>query len=200
MTLALTSPNLAGQLFATFAEGHAAYQARDEFAEQIGLRETSLVSVIRNGALGGIDQLETSLLTPSDHPDLALDSLRLIADKARLERTDQRLAAGAREIADLFMGREVRIKPVDSEARPIARFYYSGGLAGSRQYEPSPVHRQRAHGKITGIDRRHGLLWVTSKVGTGRIGRFLGDAPYRWRVAMPTESAEEPLVHIDFVE
>ena len=198
MTTAMAHPELTGHVFEAFIKGHAAYQARNEFAQQITAGEARLVSLIRNGALGGIDQLEPSLLTSSDNPGLALDSLRLLADKARLERVDQRLATDANNMANLVMGREVCIEAIDRVNSPIDRYYYSSGFVGPHRYELSESPVQKARGRITETDLQRGVLWVISMRGTGRIGRFLTE-PTKWRVAMPTDVGDEPLIRIDFV-
>lgn len=203
MDLGVVRPPVADvstRLFEAFIDGPAAYQARDELAATIAETERGLLEDVGKSALGQAAEL----LTPGDidvnnFPALAQTSLFLEVNKVRLDRADQILKAEHAALASLFFNKEVRVIPIDKESYPITRHYFSTGLMGSRRYEPSDFFRQRAHGHITEINRKTGQLWVTSKVGTGRISRFFGD-PGKWSVDMVDPDTKRPLVSIEFVD
>ncbi len=184
-------------LFDVFRDGYEAFQARDQFVAELHDAENDLLDLIRAGAVDDLDAASDTVLP--GHEAIAQSGLFLAVSKIKLERIDETFAEEKAALHEGYFGKEVYIEPVDPKTRPITRYYYSGGLAGSRRYEPADVFRQRAHGMISGFDRRRGALWVTSKIGTGRVGRFFGD-PYKWSVNMINHETGEPLVTIDFVK
>ena len=192
---------MSAQLFESLRDGYEAALGYKELAQRVAAAEVGLTTSLDNGALGDLDAVLTADdLDIQDNLDLAGTSLHIAIEKTRLLRQKDTQQTRQRSQIDNFFGREVRIVPIDpTGTHPITRYYFSGGLAGTRRYEKCDFYRQRAHGVISDIDNTNAKLWVTSKVGTGRIAQFFAD-PYKWRIDMFDTDTGAPLVNVEFVD
>lgn len=158
-----TSNELAVRIFHDFSYGQGLEERRAKLEHHLlGLEGTIL------GDLPTVPAPSPDYFIASEphNQETAKRSLRYFQRTAVMREVELSLQTLTTNLAEEVVGRAVVIRPVSEEGPQIKETWYSSGLRGSRQQEPSSRHPRKANGVICKVDPARNLLKIDPARGT----------------------------------